>query len=187
MAKTAPLLEHEERIFRLYSFDQGFQTWKILKKMDAVEKHYRYSLKICRDLDPEAYRSLLPVIHKWMEDAYIEYGLQIGAQPIQLKRITITEFNHKKDSWRKTNFGLTGILDANSSEFEEGPYRFFQYFIELKKSHTLTQVYHGAMPPSLSYFLYHYLAHHFRSHYQPYISLQVLQCSEPPSAGESAV
>lgn len=155
------LTRHEERLFNLFSHDRGFQFWKSLKKMEAVESHYKYSLNICRkENNPGAYNGLLPVVYKWMEDAYIDYGLQLGQKKLRWEVLSPEVFHDPDNLWRRRDFGtqivMLGVLGAEWT----GCFRFYEYFIQIEKSSPSEFcVSHGSMPPSLSYYLYHYLVY----------------------------
>lgn len=155
------VIRHEERLFQLFSYDRGFQIWKTLKKMEAVESHYRFSLQACRkEQSARAYLAFLPIVYKWLEDAYLEYGLEIGSKKLRWEGLQVNDFLDPINHWRKKDFGLQVLLVGPVGTDWIGVFRFYEYFVQIdQRNENEFAVSHGAMPSSLSCFLYHYLTH----------------------------
>lgn len=129
--------------------------------MSAAEKHYRLSLVFCRkEGDQKAYQSLLPVVYKWIEDAYLEYGLEMGSSKIRWDVLSSEEFEDERNEWRRKDLDVSALIRGFLPASWVGDFRFFEYFLRIVPSgENLHSLHHGAMPPTLLYFLYHYLSH----------------------------
>ena len=194
---TTTLLPMERRVFEVYSFDRGFLEYYRQRAMNSVEVHYKYSLRIARESDSRAYRALLPVIYKWLDDAYLEFGFREGHKALILHPISDGEFEQDENAWRRRGIRCLGffpcdpkdlpapIVDPgnpstkipchynqrgadnrtkNSGEYgtcfpSPGYYKFFEYFLELRKAKKGLELFTGSMPPNLEVYLIHYLEH----------------------------
>lgn len=156
--------EFENKLFDYFSFDKAFVAYKIERKMQAVERHYRYSLIHARNCDERAYRAMLPVIVRWLQDAYLDFGLRLGHQGLVLSRVEEEQWDASKQQWRKHGLRAMAKLDNPRGKPLLGRFYFYYYYIEIVESNEETLLQHGVMPWSLQYLLYHYLRHaHFET------------------------
>ncbi len=163
---TSPLLKHEERIFKLFTYDRSFVEWKSKRGMQKGEAHYKKSLALCRQQSSEAYFPLLCVIYKWIEDAYRDYGLRLAHRYLELKPISLDEFMDAENTWRAYQFQPQGEFHGVLAPIPGGYYRFFEYNILLEPIGSHVVLNFGGMPYSLSHTLIHYLSHTYFSSFR---------------------
>lgn len=160
MSKSIILNELEQKIFNYYSFDEEFQKYKIDRVMHKSEQHYQYALSIART-DIASYEAFLPVVFRWLDEAYIHFGKSIAQEVIDFDRISQECFDAPVNLWRKRNISYLGVFEFKKDGFEEGLYRIFHYYLKFEKCGDKFRYYCPSMPPSLNYLVQHYLSHNY--------------------------
>ncbi|PCJ19770.1 MAG: hypothetical protein COB02_06155 [Candidatus Cloacimonadota bacterium] len=164
MAKDLTLNNLEQKIFNYYSFDLEFQKYKVEKVMHKSESHYKYALIMARS-NKKSYEAFLPVIFRWLDEAYMHYGRSIAQEIIDFEAISKDCFEAPINSWRRKNLTYLGNFSFQKSGFKEGYYRIFHYYLKFEKDGVYYKYYHPAMPPSLNYLVQHYLSHHYQGQF----------------------
>ncbi|MCO4780864.1 MAG: hypothetical protein KC646_00965 [Candidatus Cloacimonetes bacterium] len=160
MSKIVNLNRLEKKIFGYYSFDEEFQKYKQKTVMYKSEQHYQYALVMARN-DIKAYEAFLPVVFRWLDEAYIHYGKSIAQEVIDFEPISQECFDAPMNAWRRKDISYLGSFTFTKSDFKEGLYRIFHYYLKFEKHGDSFKYSCPAMPPSLNYLVQHYLSHHY--------------------------
>ncbi|MCJ8346836.1 hypothetical protein MJH12_14940 [bacterium] len=165
MSKKVILNRLEEKIFNYYSFDLEFQKYKEEKVMHKSESHYQYALCMARN-DARAYQAFLPVVFRWIDEAYHHFGKSMAQEVIDFESISLECFDAPVNVWRRKDISYLGNFHFTKPGFEAGLYRIFHYYLKFEKHGDHFKYYCPAMPPSLNYLLQHYLAHHYQGYFE---------------------
>lgn len=156
-----------EELLQRFSFDVEFIKWYEKRKMSPVEQHYRRVLHSVSD--PDFQKILLNVVKKWLDDAYLNFGLETGRNKIIFCPITESDLYQAENKWNLTEKQLRfAVPEDRCINFPvAGLYSFYHYFVEIMQTAGQIELYTGMMPENLLKMLIHYLVHRFTVPAQP--------------------
>lgn len=132
--------------------DLEFRNWYEKRQMPVVFEHYRRVLEAVHDEDFRAI--LLSVIKKWLDDAYWQFGLEVGKQKIIFKQLPDPSF-----SMPKNKPCLTLVKEKFRWLPPRGHYLFYHYELEFNHTDKQLEIFTQLIPNSLLNLLTHFLAH----------------------------
>jgi hypothetical protein len=102
-------------------------------------------------------------VKKWLDDAYLNFGLEIGKGKIIFCPIIDPDMQKEANEWRIKERQLSfTISEKRCRNFPDaGLYLFYHYFVEIIQTAGQMEIYTGRMPANLLKLLTHYLFHRF--------------------------